>query len=63
MLSSTQATNVLIAHLAGHCDPLEEGTEIRSEGDTTFVVTLPEELPSGEVQQAEFVVTVQRRTP
>ncbi len=62
-LTATQATNVLIAHLAGHCEPLEEGTEVRSEGDTTIVVILPEELPGGEVRLAEFVVSVQRRTP
>lgn len=63
MLTSTQATNVLIAHLTGHCEPLEEGTELRSEGDTTIIVTLPEELPGGEVRNAEFEVTVRRRTP
>lgn len=62
-MDATQATNYLIATLCGFCEPLSEGEEVRSEGDTTLVVTLPEELPGGEVRNAEFVVTVTRRAP
>ena len=59
-MTNQEATNYLLDHLTGACEPLEHGTEIR-ETDGQLVMTLPEEDAKGNVTFGDFVITVTRR--